>query len=54
MSEELLFSFEEIMKPELNCQITCMVQSPVVDVIGIGFDSGKIYIINLLYNELLI
>ena len=31
-----------------------MIQSPVVDVIGIGLSSGKIYIINLLYNKLLI
>lgn len=31
-----------------------MVQSPVVDVIGLGFDSGKILIVNLLFNEVLI
>ena len=31
-----------------------MEQSPVVDIVAIGFDTGKIAIMNLLFNEQLI
>ena len=58
MSQEMVFSFDEliakVVKGKKNCLITCMEESPVVDVIAIGFENGLIAIVNLLYSEVLL
>jgi U3 small nucleolar RNA-associated protein 21 len=37
-----------------NSEITCIEQSPVVDVVAIGFANGEILLVNLLFNEILL
>ena len=34
--------------------MTCVEQSPVVDIVAIGLENGEIILMNLLYNEVLI
>lgn len=48
MTEKRIFEFSFVEEGE---NITCIEQSPVVDVIAIGLESGKIKLINLLYNQ---
>lgn len=54
----MIFSFDEliakVLKGKQICPITCLEESPVVDVIAVGFENGLIAIINLLYSEVLI
>lgn len=47
MSEEKIFDFG-------FGDATCFEQSPVVDIVAVGFANGEIRLINLLYNEVLL
>jgi U3 small nucleolar RNA-associated protein 21 len=51
MSEQKVFTFSEF---EHEGNITCLEQSPVVDIVAVGFESGAIVLLNLLYNEQLL
>lgn len=44
ISENLIFDFGKQ-------GVTCIEQSPVVDIIALGFENGEIKLVNLLYNE---
>ena len=48
MTEQKVFSFEETIGQLGN--VTCIEQSPVVDVAAVGFEDGTIVLLNLLYN----
>ena len=49
MSEEKIFEFDFA-----KAEVTCFEQSPVVDIVAIGFADGQIFLVNLLYNEVLL
>ena len=49
MSQERIFEFDLE-----NSEITCFEQSPVVDIVAVGFANGEIQMVNLLYNEILL
>ena len=50
MSAEKVFEFPQFLKKG----VSCMEQSPVVDVVAVGCINGDIYLLNLLYNQELI
>jgi U3 small nucleolar RNA-associated protein 21 len=50
MTEEKVFEFDFGKEND----ITCFEQSPVVDIVAIGFSNGDILLVNLLYNEILL
>jgi U3 small nucleolar RNA-associated protein 21 len=52
MTEEKLFTFQDTVSPIGN--VTCMEQSPVVDIVALGFEDGTILLLNLLYNQVLL
>lgn len=39
---------------EVTSAITCIEQSPVVDVMALGLADGKIVLVNILYDEVLL
>jgi len=51
MSSERIFDFKEIIG---DSTVTCIEQSPVVDIIAIGLENGEIILMNLLYNQVLL
>ena len=51
MSDEKIFDFKEIIGESM---VTCVEQSPVVDIVAIGLENGEIILMNLLYNEVLL
>ena len=51
MSDEKIFDFKEIIG---ESTVTCVEQSPVVDIVAIGLENGEIILMNLLYNEVLL
>ena len=57
VTQKVVYSFAnvfEAVKEEgssIQPYISCMQQSPAVDVVAIGFDSGHILLVNLLYSE---
>lgn len=48
-SEQCLYKFEG-----WGSEVTCINQSPVVDVLGIGLDDGHVYVLNIKYDEVLV
>lgn len=57
MAEQLVFSFDELiekLQQGKHSLITCLEESPVADVIAIGFETGVIALVNLLYSEVLL
>jgi len=52
MTEEKIFEFTDVAKD--MPAITCIEQSPVVDVVAVGFQNGEIMLINILYNEVVL
>ena len=52
ITEEKIFEFADLTKD--MPAITCIEQSPIVDVVALGFQNGEIMLINLLYNELVL
>jgi len=56
-TEKVIFTFDlrELSENtiEISDEISCVVQSPVVDVMAVGFESGTILLINLKTNSLL-
>jgi U3 small nucleolar RNA-associated protein 21 len=52
MTEEKLFDFEEFSND--MPAITCLQQSPIVDVVAVGFQNGDIKLVNILYNEVVL
>ena len=61
MSEEMVYSFDELLAKFVKGSggsavggITCLEESPIVDVVAVGFQGGQIAIINLLYSEILL
>ena len=51
-SESQIYKFEHL-RNEGDGEITCIEQSPVIDVIGVGFSSGIIKIINILTDKVI-
>jgi U3 small nucleolar RNA-associated protein 21 len=51
MSNEQIFDFKEHIGENV---VTCVEQSPVVDIVAIGLDNGEIILMNLLYNTVLL
>lgn len=54
MNHEKLFDFNDIVSKESelkDIEITCLEQSPVIDVVAVGFSNGDILLVNILYNE---
>ena len=51
MSDEKIFDFKESIG---ESTVTCVEQSPVVDIVAIGLENGEIILMNLLYNEVLL
>lgn len=37
-----------------NNVVSCVEQSPVVDIVAIGMENGEILLVNILYNEVLL
>ena len=52
MTEEKIFEFTDLTQDLPT--ITCIEQSPVVDVVALGFQNGEILLVNILYNELIL
>jgi len=52
MTEAKIFSFSDSFKN--GAAVTCIEQSPVVDVIAVGFEDGAIVLLNMLYNEVVL
>ena len=52
MTEEKIFEFADITKG--MPPITCIQQSPVADVVALGFQNGEIMLVNILYSEQLL
>ena len=52
VTRKTVFDFAEVMK-KADSTVSCMQQSPVVDIVALGFENGKIFITNLLYAEVL-
>ena len=50
-SQKVVFDFKEVLGDE---QVTCVAQSPVVDIVALGLQSGGIILLNLLYAEVLL
>ena len=50
MTEEKIFEFDFGKESD----VTCFEQSPVVDIVAVGFANGDIFLVNLLYNEILL
>lgn len=49
VSEKMLYEFKG-----WNSSITCIVQSPIDDVVGIGFEDGYIRVYNIKYDEIIV
>ena len=45
------FVFSDMEKAQTS--IECVVQSPVIHTVAVGFENGAIKLVNLLYNEVL-
>ena len=54
MSEQKIFTFDETLAKADSGFVSCMSQSPVVDVIVVGFEKGMIMLVNILYNDVLL
>jgi len=51
MSNERIFDFKDVVGENV---VTCVEQSPVVDVVAIGFENGEIILMNMLFAEVLL
>jgi len=55
MAGEKLFEFEDLTKDlPSEATVTCIQQSPMIDIVAVGFSTGQIALVNLLYNETLL
>jgi len=51
MSDEKIFDFKEHIGESV---VSCVEQSPVVDIVAVGLENGEILLMNLLYNQVLL